>query len=53
MIIVSLKDKKICKTAVETLPFVISYVLEQCKTHEVCNKVTLENGETLKSIPDC
>ena len=28
------------------------YVPDQYKTHRMCDKVTLENGETLMFIPD-
>ena len=42
-----------CKDAVKKLPFVIRYVPDQCKTHQMCDRAILENGETLESVPDC
>ena len=41
------------KHAVKKLPFLIKYVPDQNKTQQMCDKVILENGETLKSVPDC
>ena len=31
----------------------LSYVPDRYKTQQMCNKAILENGETLKSAPDC
>ena len=46
-----LKTKKMCRHAVEKLPFLIRYVPDQYKTQQICNKVILENGGTLESVP--
>ena len=46
-----LKTKRMCKQAVKKLPFLIRYVLDQYKT-QLCDKAILENGGTLKSVPD-
>ena len=48
-----LKTKKLCKHAVKKLPCLLRYVSDQCKTEEMCDKAILENGGTLKSVPDC
>ena len=48
-----LKSIKKCKHAVTKLPFVISYVPDQYKTQQICDKAILENGGTLESLPDC
>ena len=42
-----------CQYAVKKLPFVIRYVPDQYKTQKMCDKVVLENGGKLKSVPDC
>ena len=42
-----------CKHAVEKLPYLLRYVPDQYKTQQMCDKVNLENGETLKSVPYC
>ena len=42
-----------CKHAVEKLLFLIRYVPDQYKTQQMCDKATLENSGTLKSVPDC
>ena len=42
-----------CKHTVTKLLFVIRYVPDQYKTQEKCNKVFLENGGKLMSVPDC
>ena len=47
-----LKTKVICKHAVEKIPFVIRYVHDQYQTQQMYDKVVLENGGTLKSVPD-
>ena len=36
--------KKMCKNGVKKLLFVIMYVLHQYNTHEMCDKVILQNG---------
>ena len=41
-----------CKHAVKRLPFVIRYVSDRHKTQEMCNKAIVENGGTLKLVPD-
>ena len=45
-----LKTKKMCKHAVKKLPFLIRYFPDKYKIQQ---KAILENGGTLKSIPDC
>ena len=47
-----LKNKKMYKHAVKKLPFLLRYVLDQYKTQQMCDKAVLENGGTLKSVPD-
>ena len=46
-----LKTKKICRYAVKKL-VLITYVPDRYKTQEMCDKVILENGGTLKYVPD-
>ena len=46
------KTKNMCQHAVKKLPFVIRYFSIRYKILRMCNKSILENGETLKSIPD-
>ena len=41
-----------CKHAVKKLPYLLRYVPYQYKT-QLCDKDILENGERLKSVPDC
>ena len=41
------------KNGVKTYLFVIKYILDQCKTKEMCNKVIIKNGGNLGFIPDC
>ena len=48
-----LDTKKMCKNVVKKLPFVLRYLRHRYKTHEMCDKVILENGETLKFVPGC
>ena len=48
-----LKTKKLCKHSVKKLPYLLRYVPDQYKTQQMCDKVILENGGTLKSVPDC
>ena len=48
-----LKTKKICKHVVQKLPYLLRYVPDQYKAHQMRNKAILENGRTLKSFPDC
>ena len=36
-----------CKHAVKKLPFVITYVIDQCKTQQMCDQAILENYGTL------
>ena len=47
------KTKKICQHAVKKFPYLLRYVSDQFKTQEMCDKAILENGGTLKSVPDC
>ena len=42
-----------CKHIVKKLPYLLRYVPDQYKTQQVCDKAILENGGTLKSVPDC
>ena len=35
------------------MPYLLRYVLDQYKTQQMCDKSILENGGTLKSIPNC
>ena len=44
-----LKTIKMCKHAVEKLPFVIRYVPDQYKTQQTCDQVILENSGTFCS----
>ena len=39
-----LKNKKMCKHAYKTLPFVLRHVPDQYKTQQRCNKAVLKNG---------
>ena len=48
-----LKTKKVCKHEVKKLPFLIRFFPDRNKTQELCDKVILENGGTLKVVPDC
>ena len=48
-----LKTKNVCKNAVKKLLFVIECIPDQCKTQEICDKVILENSETLIFVPGC
>ena len=48
-----LKIKTIYKPAFKKLPFLIRYIPEQCKTQKMYDKVILEKGGTLESVPDC
>ena len=41
-----------CKHAVKTLPFILRYVSDQYKTQQMCDKAILENGGTLKLVPN-
>ena len=41
------------KHTVTKLLLVIRHVPDQYKTQEKCNKVFLENGRKLMSVPDC
>ena len=42
-----------CKHEVKKLPYLLRYVPDQYKTQQMCDKADLENGGTLKSVPDC
>ena len=50
-----LKLKEMCKRAVQKLPYLLRYFLDQYETQQMCNKGILENGYSrpLKSVPDC
>ena len=49
-----LRTKKMCKHAVKKLPYLIRYVPDGYKTQHdsIRDKAILENGGTLKSVPD-
>ena len=47
-----LKPKKICKNAVKKLPFIVRYGPGQYVTKQMCDKVNLEIGGTIESVPD-
>ena len=42
-----------CKHAGKKLPYLLIYDPDQYKTEQMCGKAILENGGTLKSVPDC
>ena len=42
-----LKTKKICKHALEKIPFVIRYVFDRYESQQMCDKTVLENSGTL------
>ena len=44
--------KKMRKHAVNKLPYLSRYVLDQYKTQQLCNKAILENYGILKSVLD-
>ena len=44
---------KMCKNAVNKLPFAIMYVLDRYENQELCEKIILKNGGELRFIPDC
>ena len=41
-----------CQHAVKKLPYLLRYVPDRCKTQQMCEKAILENGGTLKTVPD-
>ena len=41
-----------CKHAVKKLPYLLRCVPAQYKTQQMCDKAILENGGTVKSVPD-
>ena len=47
-----LKTEKMWKHVVKTC-FLTRYVTNWCKTQEMWDKVILQNGGMLKSVPDC
>ena len=51
-----LKTKKFLKDyAVKKLPYLFRYLVyvpDRCKPQQMCHKAILENGGTLKSVPD-
>ena len=47
------KTNKMCKHAVKKLPYLLRYVPDQYKTQQMRDKAILENGGTLKSVPEC
>ena len=42
-----------CKHTVKNLPYLLRYVSDWYKIQQMCDKAILENGRTLKSVPDC
>ena len=44
---------KMYKHVVKKLPYLLRYLLDRYKTHQMCDKAILENGGRLKSVPDC
>ena len=48
-----LLTKKICKLAVEKLPFLIRCAPDHNMIQQMCDKAILENGVTLAFVPDC
>ena len=47
-----LKTKNMCKHSVEKFLYPLRYLPHQYKTQQMCKAIP-ENGETLKSVPDC
>ena len=50
---VNYKTKKMNKTGVKKLLFVIRYVHDQYITQKLCDNALLENGGTLMFVPAC
>ena len=48
-----LKTKKMSKHVVKKLPYLWRYLPDQYATQRIGDKAILENGRTLKSVPDC
>ena len=48
-----LKTKKMSKHVVKKLPYLWRYLPDQYTTQRIGDKAILENGRTLKSVPDC
>ena len=42
-----------CKHTVKKLPYLLRHVPNQCETQKMYDKAILENGGTLKSVPNC
>ena len=38
---------------VKILSYLLRYIPDQYKTQKMCDKAILENGGTLKSVPNC
>ena len=47
------KTKKLCKHPTKKLRYLLRYARHQYKTQNICDKAILENGGTLKPVPDC
>ena len=47
------KTKKMSKTGVKKLLFVIRFVHDQYITQKLCDNAILENGGTLMFVPEC
>ena len=39
--------------AIRKTLFLVSYVIDQCKAQQMCDKAISENGGTLIFFPDC
>ena len=48
-----LKTKKMSKHVVKKLPYLWRYLPDQYAIQRIGDKAILENGRTLKSVPDC
>ena len=46
-----LKTEKMCKDTIKKLAYLSRYIPDRYETQQICNKVVLENGETLKFVP--
>ena len=53
MFLIILKLKKYVSIQLKKLPYLLRYVPDRYKTQRICDKVTLENGGTLKPVSNC
>ena len=51
-VLVCLKTIKVCQHAEKKLPCLLRHVPDQYNTQKICDKAILQNGGTLKSVPD-